>query len=63
MGSVGASGNSPVYPGAIPVRRLFQVPDANVEKSNAAEPGDSFLNNQEPHSSGHDDGEHPAAGT
>jgi hypothetical protein len=29
------------------VRRLFQVPDANVE-SNAGEPGDSFLNNQEP---------------
>ena len=46
-GSVGASGNSPVYPGAITVRRLFQVPDANVE-SNAGEPGDAFLNNQEP---------------
>jgi hypothetical protein len=43
----GAAGATPVYPGAIPVRRLFQVPDANVE-SNAGEPGDSFLNNQEP---------------
>ncbi|MGB2611494.1 MAG: hypothetical protein WBC80_21165, partial [Isosphaeraceae bacterium] len=38
---------TPAYPGAIPVRRLFQVPDANAE-SNAGEPGDSFLNNQEP---------------
>jgi hypothetical protein len=45
--SVGASGTMPVYPGAIPVRRLFQVPDANAE-SNASEPGDSFINNQEP---------------
>jgi hypothetical protein len=42
-----ASGGAPAYPGAIPVRRLFQIPDANVE-SNAGEPGDSFLNNQEP---------------
>ena len=41
------AGGSPAYPGAIPVRRLFQVPDANVE-SNAGEPGDSFINNQEP---------------
>ena len=46
-GSAAASGSTPVYPGAIPVRRLFQVPDANVE-SNAGEPGDSFINNQEP---------------
>ena len=38
---------TPAYPGAIPVRRLFQVPDANAE-SNASEPGDSFINNQEP---------------
>ena len=45
--SVAASGATPAYPGAIPVRRLFQVPDANAE-SNAGEPGDSFLNNQEP---------------
>src|SRR5271165_2677498 len=45
-GSAAASG-TPAYPGAIPVRRLFQVPDANAE-SNAGEPGDSFLNNQEP---------------
>ena len=36
-----------MYPGAIPVRRLFQVPDANAE-SNADEAGDAFLNNQEP---------------
>jgi hypothetical protein len=46
-GGAVATGGSPVYPGAIPVRRLFQVPDANVE-SNAGEPGDSFINNQEP---------------
>ncbi|MGC1722846.1 MAG: hypothetical protein WA746_28040, partial [Isosphaeraceae bacterium] len=46
-GSVAASGATPAYPGAISVRRLFQVPDANAE-SNASEPGDSFLNNQEP---------------
>ena len=46
-GSRAASGATPVYPGAIPVRRLFQVPDANVE-SNAGEPGDSFIDNQEP---------------
>ncbi len=46
-GSAGGAGNSPVYPGAIAVRRLFQVPDANVE-SNAGEPGDSFIDNQEP---------------
>jgi large repetitive protein len=45
--SVGAAGTMPVYPGAIPVRRLFQVPDANAE-SNASEPGDSFIDNQEP---------------
>ena len=40
---------TPAYPvpGAIPVRRLFQVPDANPE-SNASEPGDPFINNQEP---------------
>ena len=46
-GSVAASGATPAYPGAIPVRRLFQVPDANAE-SNASEPGDSFIDNQEP---------------
>ena len=46
-GSVAASGVTPAYPGAIPVRRLFQVPDANAE-SNASEPGDSFIDNQEP---------------
>jgi len=46
-GSVAASGATPAYPGAIPVRRLFQVPDANAE-SNASEPGDRFINNQEP---------------
>ena len=46
-GSVAASGGTPAYPGAIPVRRLFQVPDANAE-SNASEPGDSFIDNQEP---------------
>ena len=45
-GSV-AAGGTPAYPGAIPVRRLFQVPDANAE-SNASEPGDSFIDNQEP---------------
>jgi len=38
---------TPAYPGAIPVRRLFQVPDANRE-SNASEPGDRFIDNQEP---------------
>jgi hypothetical protein len=42
-----AAGGTPSYPGAIPVRRLFQVPDVNAE-SNASEPGDSFVNNQEP---------------
>jgi hypothetical protein len=47
MGSAAGPGSSRIYPGAIPVRRLFQVPDANIE-SNAGEPGDSFLNNQEP---------------
>ena len=47
VGGAAGLGNSRIYPGAIPVRRLFQVPDANVE-SNAGEPGDSFLNNQEP---------------
>ncbi len=46
-GTAAGSGNSPVYPSAIAVRRLFQIPDANVE-SNAGEPGDSFINNQEP---------------
>ncbi len=46
-GSAAASGVTPVYPAAIPVRRLFQLPDANVE-SNAGEPGDPFINNQEP---------------
>ncbi len=46
-GFVAASGGTPAYPGAIPVRRLFQLPDASAE-SNASEPGDSFLNNQEP---------------
>ena len=46
-GSVAASGTTPAYPGAIPVRRLFQVPDANAE-SNASEPGDPFIDNQEP---------------
>ncbi len=46
-GSVAASGTTPAYPGAIPVRRLFQVPDADAE-SNASEPGDSFIDNQEP---------------
>ena len=47
-GSVAASGTMlPVYPGAIPVRRLFQVPDADPE-SNASESGDRFINNQEP---------------
>jgi hypothetical protein len=46
-GSAAASGATPVYPSAIPVRRLFQLPDANVE-SNAGEPGDAFINNQEP---------------
>ncbi len=45
-GSV-AAGGLPAYPGAIPVRRLFQVPDANAE-SNASESGDSFIDNQEP---------------
>jgi hypothetical protein len=47
MGGVVASGGVPAYPGAIAVRRLFQVPDANAE-SNASEPGDSFIDNQEP---------------
>ena len=47
IGGGAGSGHLPFYPGAIAVRRLFQVPDANVE-SNAGEPGDSFLNNQEP---------------
>jgi hypothetical protein len=42
-----AAGGTPAYPGAIAVRRLFQVPDANAE-SNASESGDSFINNQEP---------------
>ena len=46
-GSVAASGTTPAYPGAIPVRRLFQVPDANAE-SNAGEPGEPFIDNQEP---------------
>ena len=46
-GRRGGSGGTPAYPGAIPVRRLFQVPDANAE-SNASESGDSFINNQEP---------------
>jgi hypothetical protein len=46
-GSVAASGTTPAYPGAIPVRRLFQVPDADAE-SNASEPGDPFIDNQEP---------------
>ncbi len=46
-GGAAASGGTPAYPGAISVRRLFQVPDANVE-SNAGEPGDSFIDNQEP---------------
>jgi hypothetical protein len=45
--SAATTGVTPAYPGAIPVRRLFQVPDTNVE-SNAGEPGDSFVNNQEP---------------
>ena len=45
--SVAASGATPAYPGAIPVRRLFQVPDANAE-SNASEPGEPFIDNQEP---------------
>jgi large repetitive protein len=46
-GGAVAAGGIPAYPGAIPVRRLFQLPDAYAE-SNAGEPGDSFLNNQEP---------------
>ena len=46
-GQRGGAGGTPAYPGAIPVRRLFQVPDANAE-SNASEPGDTFINNQEP---------------
>jgi hypothetical protein len=46
-GGAAVSGGAPVYPVAIPVRRLFQIPDANAE-SNAGEPGNSFLNNQEP---------------
>ena len=45
-GSVAASGATPAYPGAIPVRRLFQVPDADPE-SNAGDTGDPYLNNQE----------------
>jgi large repetitive protein len=46
-GAAAASGGRPAYPGAIPVRRLFQLPDANAE-SNASESGDSFIDNQEP---------------
>ena len=46
-GGAAASGGTPAYPGAIPVRRLFQLPDANAE-SNASESGDSFIDNQEP---------------
>ena len=46
-GGAVASGGKPAYPGPIPVRRLFQIPDANAD-SNASESGDSFVNNQEP---------------
>jgi large repetitive protein len=46
-GGAAASGGTPAYPGAIPVRRLFQLPDASAE-SNASESGDSFIDNQEP---------------
>ena len=37
-----AAGGPPAYPGAIPVRRLFQLPDAYAE-SNASEPMGSQL--------------------
>ena len=47
MRGAAVAGGTPAYPGAIPVRRLFQVPDANGD-SNADEAGDAFLNNQEP---------------
>ena len=46
-GGAVASGGTPAYPGAIPVRRLFQIPDANAD-SNASESGDAFVNNQVP---------------
>jgi large repetitive protein len=46
-GGAAASGGTPAYPGVIPVRRLFQLPDANAN-SNASESGDSFIDNQEP---------------
>ena len=63
---------APIYPSAIPARRLFQVPDFTFAASaaapfsafasNAGDSGDPIINNQVPGNSGAYTGSIPAAG-